>query len=501
MKGMHTLGDVIREASMFPDKGITFIGTNQDEFFLSYQQLYRRAKVVLNNLSEQGVERGDQVILQIKDEQHFLMTFWGCLLGGIVPVPLSIGGQSFYKEKFVTTWNTLHHPFLVHDAEALKGIQEHCRKHELASLEEAVASRSADVELVARGEREAEPLMLDPTSIAYIQFSSGSTGNAKGVTLTHENLVANISDIARRSAITSEDAMLSWMPLTHDMGLICFHLTGVITGIRQYIMPTPLFVKRPLLWMDKTSEHRISLLYSPNFGYHYLLSALNGQKYPWSLSTVRLIYNGAEPISSKLIDEFMRTMEDYGLRREAMYPGYGMAEACVAVTLAYQDKPYQTYWLDRNFLQIGTQVLEAEPRHENAVSFVSVGSPIDQCEIRIANDREELLPDNCIGHIQIKGANTTKGYYNNEEATRKLLTSDSWLRTGDLGFVRDNILVITGRAKNLIIINGQNYYPQDIESVILDDTSLTTGTVVACGGKNFAQDREELLIFVLFRKS
>jgi len=498
MSGLHTLCDVIAAVSSCGNRGVTFIQSNKSKF-LSYKDLCEEAHLVLNNLNEKGIKPGNHVILQIKDEEAFLKVFWGCILGGIVPVPLSVGGQAFYKEKFISSWELLEVSYLVYDTNCLESLTDHCEKNNLDELKDDVLAHAYSIEDLLAGEK-GQPLVVSPEEVAYIQFSSGSTGSPKGVVLTHDNLVNNIKDIASRSAVTSQDSMLSWMPLTHDMGLICFHLTGMLCGIDQFIMPTALFVRRPLMWMDKASEHKISLLYSPNFGYHYLLSALGDGSPVWDLSKVRLIYNGAEPISHQLIDDFLLRMRDFGIKPSVMYPGYGMAEACVAVTLAYQDKPYDTIWLGRKSLKIGSPVREVTSDDKKSIAFVSVGSPIDHCGVRICNDSDEVMSDDYIGHIQIKGKNTTQGYYNNEAANERLFSDDNWLRTGDLGFLRDNVLVVTGRAKNLIIINGQNYYPQDIENAALKIEELTTGNVVACGGKHDANAKEELLIFVLFRK-
>ncbi|TEB42929.1 amino acid adenylation domain-containing protein, partial [Flavobacterium circumlabens] len=495
----NTLVDVLENAAQ-EQTGITFIRSSSEEVTYSYRELLSKALYTLHNLQEFGVRSGDEVIIQINDNAEFLQVFWACILGKIIPVPVAIGRQEGHKHKLYNIWKKLNNPFLVCD----KGLLDEMFTYKSDEVTEAAYQKIAKTTLfstdaVVEKSQGISNTDIRAEDIAYIQFSSGSTGNPKGVELTHANLVANIVDIANRSQITAADRSLSWLPLTHDMGLICFHLSCTLRKIQQFLLPTTLFIRRPLLWMEKASEHQASLLYSPNFGCQYILSAINTAKNPmdWNLSKVRIMYNGAEPISWKLCNQFLEEMAQFQLPSSILYPGYGLAEACVAVTLPIVGNPFKCYFVDRNHLKIGEKIVEvANENSANSTSFVEVGRPLDQCPVRIANDNDEVLADKHIGHIQIKGANVTTGYYNDPEISAACKTDDYWHRTGDLGFMYEGALVITGRAKNLIIINGQNIYPQDIEEILHKKLHLKPETVVACSARKDVNHSEELLIFV-----
>ena len=307
---MRSLVTYLKENGRSNQAGITFINASDTEHSTSYSLLYEKALYTLGNLQKAGLQQGNELVFQVENNESFLVLFWACLLGKILPIPLSVGNQEDAKNKVINIWKTLANPYLTGEPAGLRNFATSASDDLVSIPNHLILSLDQLLEKNQKGEE----AIISEDDIAYIQYSSGSTGDPKGVVLTHRNLVANASSIAERSAITSSDAALSWMPLTHDMGLICFHLTCVITNINQYIMPTSLFVKRPVVWIDKASQHRISLLYSPNFGYHYFLSALKDSlDYHWELGSVRLIYNGAEPISRDICLRFLERLKPFGL--------------------------------------------------------------------------------------------------------------------------------------------------------------------------------------------
>ncbi|UPK71694.1 non-ribosomal peptide synthetase [Chitinophaga filiformis] len=491
----NSLVDILQQAAE-GTSGITFILASDKERCLCYDELRKNALHVLHNLTLQGLQPGDELVMQIEDNALFLTVFWACLYGKIIPVPIAMGSQEGHKDKLFNVWSTLHHPFLLSEDNWAAPARSYAEEKDCLPAWEEMRTRHIPVASLTAEAGSGTYLSSAPEDIAYIQFSSGSTSHPKGVTLTHGNLLANISDIRERSATTAADKALSWLPLTHDMGLICFHLSCVIAGIDQYLIATPLFIRRPLLWMEKAHQHRITQLYSPNFGYQYILAALSGIDRPaWNLEAVRIIYNGAEPINKSLCEDFMRVMSSFGLREHTMFPGYGLAEACVAVTLPTPGEPLQFVSLDRNYLQTGDRVRYVPDR----LHFACVGYPMASTSIAITNDQGEWLEDDHIGNIWISGHNVTSGYYNNPEASSRAI-ENGWLKTGDLGFISEGRLYITGRAKNIIIINGQNYYPQDIEHHA-QIPGIKPGDIVACQALPAGSDKHELVLFVHFRRS
>ncbi|GAA4279092.1 non-ribosomal peptide synthetase [Aquimarina mytili] len=479
-------------------RGITFIEGSEKENFLSYQDLYHKAVARLSYLQKQGIKPQNELVFQVNDNEAFIVLFWACILGGIIPVPLSIGRNSEHKQKLFNVWSILKNPYLAISKEEINKLNNHDKEEELAEIKQKII----DVKGEWNSGEDAVLYEAKEDDIAFIQFSSGSTGNPKGVVLTHKNLLTNIFDISTASSYAEEDSMISWMPLTHDMGLIGFHLNPLFIGMNHYLMPTDLFVRRPSIWLDKASEHQVTILCSPNFGYKYVLKHCNvDTSEQWDLNSVRLIYNGAEPISETICNQFLEGLSKYGLKKSAMCPVYGLAEASLAVTISNLEDTIVSFNFDRDQLKIGDKVHITEAQEKNSVSFVKVGKPINHCSLRITNDTNELVKDEVIGHIQIKGPNVTSGYYNNEEATKNAVLESGWVKTGDLGFVKDGELYVTGRLKDIIFSNGQNYYPHDIERIAEKVEGIELNKIAFGGFFNGNTQKEEIIAFVFHRGS
>ena len=488
------------QRSSLSDGGICFIPDGQVEQRITYLELYDQALIVAKNLEQASVTKGDRALIYVGSNETYLTVLWGCFLSGVVAIPVSVATQDGHIQKLVSIWqHSDNAPVITDGAAALEKKISILSPGHLENIQKCIIS----TDRLRKYNGKATPLISSPEDMAYIQYSSGSTGQSKGVKLTHANLLSNTKAIASRSAISQDDRSLSWMPLTHDMGLICAHLTGVVCGIWQFIMHTDLFIRRPLLWIDKASKHRCTLLYSPNFGYHYFLAGLNKVDKPaWDLSSIRLIYNGAEPISSDLCQRFTDTLQYAGLRENTFFPGYGLAEASVAVSLPTPGEPMRKITVARKSLNIGERVLvEKQASSREVLTFVATGRAVDDCQLRVVDSHDNNLSEMVIGHIQIQGANVTSGYYANDKATAELFTKDGWLRTGDLGFLSGENLVITGRMKTLVILNGQNYYPQDIENIIQEENLIQQGKVVVGAVRKYKEENDTLLVFVQFKES
>ncbi len=290
------------------------------------------------------------------------------------------------------------------------------------------------------------------------------------------------------------------MPLTHDMGLIGFHLVMFANRVHSHLMPTELFVRRPLLWLTLAARIGATILCSPNFGYKHYLKVLGERPVEGlDLSTVRLIFNGAEPISVELCDEFLARLAPARLGRNSMYPVYGLAEASLAVSFPAVGAPLKTITLNRHRLNPGDPVEPVAADDPHALRLVSEGKAIPYCEVRIAGDDDRELAADRIGHVHMTGENVTRGYYEDPQANAAAFTADGWLRTGDLGLVHAGELYISGRAKEIIFVNGQNYYPHDLEGLAQRAPGLELGKVVAAGVRRRGAETEQLVVFVLHR--
>jgi acyl-CoA synthetase (AMP-forming)/AMP-acid ligase II/acyl carrier protein len=284
------------------------------------------------------------------------------------------------------------------------------------------------------------------------------------------------------------------------MGLIGFHLMMMYAGVRQHLMPTDLFVRRALLWLKWSSQKRVTLTCSPNFGYRHCLRALGDKTLEQhDLSSIRLVFNGAEPISVELAEEFLDRLAPYGLKRNAMYPVYGLAEASLAVSFPQPGSAYRYITVDRRSLGVGSAAQQVAADDPAALKLMCEGRPIPYTEVQLIDDGGAQVPPGTVGHLVMRGDNVTAGYFQNPEANAAAFTGDGWLRTGDLALELDGELYITGRSKEIIFVNGQNYYPHDLEGVLQAEPGLELGKVVAAGARAKGAAADELVLFVLHR--
>ena len=499
MKLYDTLADLLAEARG-QERHIRFIDGQHDETVLPFAALWERAVALLGSLQARGMEPGDELIIFTRSNEDFVVAFWAAVLGGIIPVPVAVGISDEHRFKLFRIVTQLHKATLFTEQELLDRLVDFAESQQLDDVVNLLRTRSALVSEVT--DADAGTLhQAAPDDVAFIQYSSGSTSDPKGVCLTHRNLATNIRAIVEATGWMEDDQSLSWMPLTHDMGLIGYHLSVMAAGMNHAIMDTNLFVRRPLLWMSKASDLRATQLCSPNFGYKHFLKLFERKGLPdLDLSCVKLILNGAEPISWDLCEEFLVALAPHGLKRTAMFPVYGLAEATVGVSIPTPGTEYSRITVHRHSLSIGNPFADADVGDADAVSFVKVGNAIRDVAIRIAGDDDDVLADGHVGHIQLQGGSITERIYGDAAATAELFTADGWLRTGDCGVFVDDQLVITGRQKDIIIVNGQNYYPHDIEEIVATLDGLDLNKVVIVGATPSKTETEELLAFILWRQ-
>jgi acyl-CoA synthetase (AMP-forming)/AMP-acid ligase II len=490
----------VLEANRGVDRAVTYVDGENSERRVPYGDIHQRALGILYHLQALGAQRGDKMIIFLSNNEQFLDGFWAAVCGGIVPVPLAVGISDEHRHKLLRVARKLGKPLLYTDSKNLERLAALAAEVGEKALFEEIKARAFLVESITDISRPGKLYRPTPDDLAFIQFSSGSTSEPKGVMLTHGNLIANAQGATAVGKYNDQDVTLSWMPLTHDMGLIGFYLIQFANRVHINLMPTELFVRRPLLWLQVASKKRVTLTCSPNFGYRHFLKVLGDRRLEGvDLSSIRQIYNGAEPISVELCNEFMSTLAYTGLKHQAMFPVYGLAEASLAVAFPEPGADYRWIRVNRHKLGVGAQVEVNPAEARNALELVCVGQVVPNTELRIADDARAALPDGQVGHILIRGPNVTRGYFADPEATAAAIGADGWVDTGDLGFIHEGSLYIAGRSKEIIFVNGQNYYPYDLENIAQRAPGLDLNKLVAAGVAREDSKGEELVIFVLHR--
>lgn len=479
------------------ERKIIFVKGIAEEDTLTHEQLVYAAKGLLGHFTQHGVNKGDELLIQTDDNKKFVIAFLACILGGIIAVPLATGTQDEHKLKIRNAWRIMKRPFLFADNESLSRLEQFFTGSDAQwwqDIQPFIIQWTPDIKPAAISHASS------PHDVAYLQFSSGSTGLPKGIMITHMNVLSNVAAIAKSANMKAGETGVSWLPLTHDMGLVGCLLKSLVAGFNLVLIPTALFIRHPMIWMHKVDQHRGNIGYSPNFGYKYFLQDFESKKQEvqWDLSCLRSIYNGAESISYPLITQFITALKPYNISSEVMLPAYGMAEATLMASFHPSCTPVITLTVNRLSLQLEGTVEVVPEGSPQAITLVSCGQASQYVELRIADRRDQPLADGRTGNIQLKGRSITPGYYRLDD--KHTFTADGWLKTGDTGFIHEGNLYIAGREKEMIIINGLNYYPYDLERVLeAEDGKLFALTKTAAASVPDNDNGEELIIFVQYR--
>lgn len=491
----ETLGEmIVYIAEKYPQKGITYINSRGDEEFVSYLELIEGARKYLHSLYKLGVKRGDVVILEIEQARDFYNAFWASIFGGIIAAPVSSPSSwepgSAGLHKLTRVWEVLDKPLIV--------IEEKMR-HRYQGLKDS--SHFENLRFITTTELESEQMeeiqRTEPDELVFLQFSSGSTGIPKGVKLTNRNIIVNMLALAHGLGTTEDDIAFTWLPHTHDMGIFAQHLTPIIGGCSIVKFSPSTFVRSPYLFLKKISDHRGTWFCCPNFGFEWMVKKVPDSKLDTlDLSCLRLSLNGAEPISTSVMKRFIDKFSACGFKNTMMFPAYGMAEATVAVSLSEIGALPRVERISRTKMAEESLASPCEEGNErDIVEFVHEGYAVEDMSIRIADEEGNTLDENVIGEIQIKGPSVTSGYYNNPEANAKSFI-DGWFRTGDLGFMNDGSLVVSGRMKDILFIRGQNYFAHDLEEILYGLGTILRGNLALVGHFNSVSQQEELLAFI-----
>lgn len=488
-----TLLDVLNwHVSTHPDRPhIRMHSDEGDDEIITYQQLKNVAVRVAGGLQQRGLQPGEPVAMMLPSNPDYFYSFIGILLAGGIPVPIYPPARPSQLEdhmhRHVRILDNCNARTFITVAEA-KAVA-HLLKSQVPGLQHIVTAE----DLTSSTAISASPV-LSTNDTAFIQYTSGSTGDPKGVVLTHANLLANIRAMGRVVEAGPKDVFVSWLPLYHDMGLIGAWLGSLYFSMLFVAMPPLSFLARPERWLWAIHHHGGTLSASPNFGYEYCLRRLTDKDLEGlDLSSWRAAFNGAEPVSPETLSNFSERFKDYGFSQKSMMPVYGLAESSVGLTFPPLNRGPLVDHIERNtFMQTGSAKLASDD-DINALKFISSGSPLAGHQIRVVDHAGHELPERQEGRLEFRGPSSTSGYYHNAEKTQVLFDGE-WLDTGDLAYIANGELFVTGRIKDIIIRAGRNIYPHELEEAVGNISHIRAGRVAAFGSEDKHSKTERLII-------
>ena len=478
-----TLVAAVRGLPRAPDRGFTFVRADGTERFLSWASLEAEAELRARRLVALGARKGDRIALVIPEGDEFVLSFVAACFAGAVPVPiypqLSFKNVAGYHDTVAHIAGAAGAKLLV----TTPSVQSY-----VAPVEERVPSLEA---IVLAGDLAAGDLggpldvAVGPDDLAFLQFTSGSTARPKGVMVAHANLSANAQAfmVDGLRADPAVDRGVSWLPLFHDMGLIGFVLAPLFGDIPVTFLPTASFVRNPRLWLQTLHDKRGTITYAPNFAYALVAKRVKDKDTQGlDLSCVRVLGCGAEPIQAKTLRDFAERLAPARLDPRAFLPSYGMAEATLAITFAPLARPLGTDRVTTRSMQAGAPEPAPEGTPDaDAQELVGCGGPFPNHAVEIRDpETDAVLGERRVGEVCARGPSVCRGYWGDPERTAQTFR-DGWLRTGDLGYVAGGELYICGRLKDVIIIRGRNFHPQDIEWVVGELEGVRRGNVIAFG--------------------
>jgi 1-acyl-sn-glycerol-3-phosphate acyltransferase len=457
---------------------------------VTYAALHQEAAAVAAGLLARDVMPGDTVAIMLPTSRAYFVTFAGVILAGAVPVPIYPPARpsqlADHLRRHTGILANARATLLITVPEAIT--VGHLLRSNLDSLRHVVVPESLTG---ATGGALPRPRSAD---LALVQYTSGSTGQPKGVALTHENLLANIRAMGQASAASGADTFVSWLPLYHDMGLIGAWLGSLYFAVPLVVMAPQVFLTRPSRWLRAIHANRGTISAGPNFAYELCLTKITDAELEGlDLSSLRLAFNGAEPVSPATIERFAERFAPYGLRREAITPVYGLAESSVGLAFPPLGRgPLVDRIVRDTFVRSG-RADPAKPGERDTLRFVACGQPLPGHEIRIVDATGRELGDRREGRIEFRGPSATAGYFHNPAATRSLY-HDDWLDTGDLGYIADADLYVTGRVKDLIIRAGRNLHPDELEEAVGNLAGVRKGCVAVFACPDPAGGAERLVV-------
>lgn len=464
---MKKLKELLYGMRQEKEKGVSFVHSDEHVHFMSYEDLFKKATCVKNYLCHQGVRKNDEVIITTDTTECFYITFWACLLGDFIAVPLSFSLDDLDKLKGVL--EVCHQGVFVTDNQEM---YQHINQQALGfktcicwdlDMLENMGGSPQDTPT----ERDTFVLSEEESGmdIAYIQFSSGSTSSLKGVGITNLGILTNVDNLLGSRDIHGEETFVTWIPLYHNFGLFFNLFMPIRYQQNAHIIDTKYVVKNPVFYLDYCHKVRGTVTSGTNFYLNFIIKLLQekGIREDWDLSCIHSMFLGAEPISITLCNQFAAYMKGCKFRRSALAPAYGLTEGTLAVSATTDDDCAQKLSVNKESMGMGQPLEIVSDDDPLASDIISVGKVLPAFQLKIVDLAGNQLKDGHFGLIYIAGKCVLKNYYNLERDENFV---DAWFNTGDIGFIHDERLYITARYKEMFIYNGKNYYDNDIEKYI-----------------------------------
>jgi 1-acyl-sn-glycerol-3-phosphate acyltransferase len=465
--------------------------SEEDEQCISYAELDRASRAIARGLLEKGLTAGERVAIMLPTEAAFFEAFYGVLYAGGIPVPIYPPFRRAQVEDHLR-----RQAGILRNAGAsvlIVGSEIRALGTLLFGLASDLRHVATVAELSGAGSLE-QPLPAGSDTVALIQYTSGSTGDPKGVVLTHANLLANIRAMGEALDASSADIFVSWLPLYHDMGLIGAWFGTLYYGAPTVIMPPLAFLADPGRWLRVIGRHRATLSAAPNFAFELCCKNVRDEDIEGlDLGCLRMVVNGAEPVSPATIARFTTRFAKFRFPPGAMAPVYGLAENSVGLAFPPVGRPPIIDRVQRMALSRDGKAIPVGPEDATALEFVACGRPIPRHEIRIVDDASIEVPDRTEGRLQFKGPSATKGYFRNPQKTRALFDGE-WLESDDRAYIADGDVFITGRIKDIIIKAGRNIYPHELEELIGGIDGVRKGCVAAFPTMDERTGTERLIV-------
>lgn len=483
---------VMARAKQDPER-LTFLYMDEDgsEKAVKAAQFDRQARKFARALQKINIQQDDLVILVLQHSETLLYAFWGALylgaIGSIFPFLTEKLDPKIYFERVQL--------LVAHSG--VKAVITFPEFHPeltrlLADVDCAVLS-TADVD-AADSDEPIPAWTGGEQKIAFLQHSSGTTGLQKGVALTHRAVLNQVTSYSRALDLRADDVIVSWLPLYHDMGLIAGFVMPIVAGIPLVIMSPFQWIRDPKILFEAITKHKGTLCWLPNFAYNHLARVIRPRQLPeYDLSSIRAFINCAEPVRLDSHNLFLQKFNVCGVTVEMLQACYAMAENTFAVTQTPLGKPAHVEWVVTRALQEERKAILAAEGSPGAMSMVSCGYAIQGTEVAVADDRGNYLPERHVGELILRSDCMLAEYYQRPDATSEAIR-DGWYFTGDMGYVADGHIYVTGRKKDMIIVGGKNIYPQDLEAIANVTPGIYPGRAVAFGLEDASMGSEVIVM-------